>query len=121
MVKYKARVTEIGPLVTEFTEAGVLVFFGASAPEELKEFAIIHDGTELRGEVGPGDELWLDERCFRVLAVGEVANQNLAALGHFIVKFNGQTAPEMPGDICAEAAPLPPVVVGTHIRIEGPA
>ncbi len=121
MAKYEARVTEVGPLVTEFSAAGVLVFFGASAPAELREFAIIHDGTHLQGEVCPGDLLCLDERCFRLLAVGEVANQNLAALGHFIVKFSGQTVPEMPGDICAEAAPLPVVKVGTRIRIEGPA
>lgn len=118
MVKYDAFVTEIGPLVTEFTEAGVLVFFGEDAPEELREFAIIHDGRHLEGQVDAGDLFCLDEECFRVLAVGEVANQNLGSLGHFIIKFNGQTVPEMPGDICAETGPLPKIEIGTRIRIK---
>jgi len=121
MVKYDARVIEIGPLVGEFSAAGVLVFFGASAPEELREFSIIHDGQDLEGQVSVGDQICLGEHCFRVLAVGEVANQNLAALGHFIVKFNGQSRPEMPGDICAEAAPLPQIEIGMQIQIRGPA
>lgn len=121
MVKYDAHITAIGPLVTEFTEAGVLVFFGADAPEELKEFAIIHNGTKLEGQVSVGDLICLNDECFRVFAVGEVANQNLVALGHFIVKFNGETTPEMPGDICAEAKPLPKVRVGMRFQIKSPA
>jgi PTS system glucitol/sorbitol-specific IIA component len=51
-----------------------------------------------------------------VLAVGAVANQNLAALGHFIIKFNGATEPEMPGDICAEARSLPVLAVGMRFQ-----
>jgi len=53
-VKYKATVLEIGPLVTEFIDAGILVFFGETAPQELKEFSIIHDGKELKADIVPG-------------------------------------------------------------------
>lgn len=120
MIKYEAHVTSIGPLVSEFTNAGVLVFFGQNAPEELAEFAILHDGTRLESPVAPGDQICLGEKCFAVLAVGEIANQNLASLGHFIVKFNGETAPEMPGDICAVAEPLPEITVGMRIQINSP-
>ena len=120
MIKYEAIVTEIGPLVTEFTEAGVLVFFGSEAPEELREFAIIHDGKKLLSDVTTGDLICLGEDKFRILAIGEIANQNLSALGHFIVKFNGADTPEMPGDICAEERPLPVIGIGMHIQIVGP-
>ena len=120
MIKYEARITEIGPLVSEFTDAGVLVFFGADAPDELREFAIIHDGQTLAQDVEPGDLIQLDQDTYHVLAVGEIANKNLASLGHFIVKFNGQDAPEMPGDICAEARPLPALQVGMRLRIMSP-
>ena len=118
MIKYTAKVTELGPLVTEFIDAGILVFFGADAPEELKEFAIIHDGAKLEKDVTPGDMICLDDSCFSVLAVGEVANQNLGSLGHFIVKFNGESTPEMPGDMCVEMQPLPEIKVGTRIEIK---
>jgi PTS system glucitol/sorbitol-specific IIA component len=118
MVKYSAEITEIGPLLSEFIEAGILVFFGDTAPEELREFAILHDGAQLHEDVVPGDQICLDDSCFRVLAVGEVANKNLAALGHFIVKFNGATTPEMPGDICADAQPLPEIKIGMRLEIK---
>lgn len=117
MIKYQAQITEIGPLITEFTEAGVLVFFGADAPDELREFAIIHDGQTLAQPVAAGDIFRLDRQSYRILAVGEVANTNLAALGHFIVKFNGEDAPEMPGDICTEALPVPELQVGMYFDI----
>lgn len=120
VIKYKARITAIGPQVSEFADAGVLVFFGQSAPPELAEFAILHDGTHLEGSVGPDDRIHLAEHSYRVLAVGEVANQNLSALGHLVVKFNGMTMPEMPGDVCAEVAPLPKLDVGMEFWIESP-
>lgn len=112
MVKYSATVSEIGPLVDEFISAGVLVFFGQNAPEELREFAILHDGDTLIDDVVVGDRFCIGNECFTILAVGEVANQNLKALGHFIIKFNGEQKPEMPGDICAEVRPLPSIHVG---------
>lgn len=112
MVKYSATISEIGPLVDEFISAGVLVFFGQNAPEELREFAILHDGDTLIEDVVAGDRFCIGNKCFTILAVGEVANQNLKALGHFIIKFNGELKPEMPGDICAEVRPLPSIQVG---------
>ena len=115
MIKYAATVHEVGPLVDEFVAAGVLVFFGLNAPDELRDFAILHDGTELVAEVMPGDRFCLDGQDYTILAVGEVANQNLRALGHFVIKFNGETSPEMPGDICAEARPLPSIRPGSQM------
>ncbi len=120
MIKYEATITGIGPLLSEFTQAGVLVFFGPDAPEELREFAVIHDGKNLQSPVTVDDWISLGEEKFRVLAIGEIANQNLANLGHFIVKFNGETQPEMPGDICAEARPLPEITVGMRLQIVSP-
>ena len=118
MVKYRATITAIGPLAGEFIDAGVLVFFGQSAPSELAEFAILHDGTTLDGAVAPGDRLRLAGEDYAVLAVGEVANSNLSNLGHLVVKFNGQSQPEMPGDVCVEAKALPPLGVGMVFAIE---
>ncbi len=117
MIKYQGHITAIGPSASEFVEAGVLVFFGESAPPELAEFAILHDGKQLAGAIAPGDRVTLDTRSYRVLAVGEVANQNLSSLGHLVLKFNNQTVPEMPGDVCVEAAPLPELAVGTPFEI----
>lgn len=114
---FEAKVFEIGPLVKEFIEAGILVFFGRDAPPELVEFSIIHDGNLADQDVQQGDAFIINEQEFKVLAVGEVANTNFRNLGHIILKFNGRNVPELPGDICVESKPLPEIKVGNSIRI----
>ena len=118
MLKYQARVTAVGPMVQEFLNEGVIVLFGEKAPVELAEFAILHDGAMLLAPLAAGDVVSFDEVDYKVLAVGDVASQNLANLGHLVVKCNGQDEPEMPGDVCVEAKPLPPIHKGTRLRIE---
>ena len=117
MIKYKAKVTEIGRLVDEFINAGILVFFGADAPPELREFSIIHDGETLHADIVPNDIVFIDDESYKVLAVGEVANSNLGNLGHLILKFNGLVQPELPGDVCVEKKPVHPVEVGSVFKI----
>ena len=118
MIKYQATVTAIGPYVAEFVDHQILVLFGSEAPEELAEFSILHDGKDLMGELIAGDIVYLNDFPYEILAVGEVASSNLKNLGHLILKFNGETEPEMPGDVCVESKPLPEISPGLKIRIE---
>lgn len=117
-LKYDRRVTSVGALLDEFVSAGVLIFFGVGAPEELAEFSVIHDGASLREPVEPGDVVTVAGSRYTVLAVGEVANSNLANLGHLVLKANGQTSVEMPGDVCVEELPFPSIDVGATFTIE---
>ena len=119
VIKYQAKVTEIGPLVTEFIEAGILVFFGEGAPPELVEFSIIHDGKNLEKDLEAGDVIHIDKEVFKILAVGEVANENFRNLGHLIIKFNGKSKVELPGDVCVEQKKVPGVEVGSSLEIIG--
>jgi PTS system glucitol/sorbitol-specific IIA component len=116
-MKYQAKVTFVGPMASEFLRERIAVLFHEDAPEELREFAILHDGQHLTAPVAVGDVFEIDEVPFRVLAVGPVANDNLANLGHLALKFNGETTIEMPGDMCLEDKPIPSITVGTTIRI----
>jgi PTS system glucitol/sorbitol-specific IIA component len=118
-LKYNATITYIGPLAGEFLAEQIIVLFGQHAPEELAEFSLIHDGVELTAPFGAGDTVTIGDHAFQILAVGEVANDNLANLGHLVLKFNGEREVEMPGDVCLEAVPLPEVTVGTVITIKG--
>jgi PTS system glucitol/sorbitol-specific IIA component len=59
----------------------------------------------------------IDARRYTIRAVGEVANENLRNLGHLVLKANGETTPELPGDVCIEALPLPEPFVGMRVRI----
>lgn len=118
-IKLRSTVVGIGNSVEEFRAARVLVFFNAGAPEELAEFSVLHEATVNLANVASGDSLRLGVETFDVLAVGEVANQNLANLGHLVVKADGLTEPEMLGDVCVEARDLPRLAVGDEIEIRG--
>jgi PTS system glucitol/sorbitol-specific IIA component len=54
-----------------------------------------------------------------VLSVGDVANVNLANLGHLILKFSGEDTARLPGDVNVEEKQIPAIEIGTEIKIEG--
>ena len=119
--RYAAMVTAVGEQVPEFIGQGLLIWFAEGAPEELHFFTVLHRPTVTTGGVSPGDLVRIDDKAFRVTAVGEVANDNMVNLGHMDLKANGDTEPPLPGDICLEKLPLPEPRPGTTLVIEGEA
>ena len=116
-VLYKSTVTEIGELVPSFVAEGILVFFGESAPEELRTFCIIHKVEHQEGQVKEGDTVTIDGQGFEVLAIGSVANDNLYNLGHLNLKANGNTVADLPGDVCIAQVELPEIKIGSQLEI----
>ncbi|MEK9907473.1 MAG: PTS glucitol/sorbitol transporter subunit IIA [Aquiluna sp.] len=114
---YKSTVTEIGELVPSFVAEGILVFFGESAPEELRTFCIIHKVEHQEGQVKEGDTVTIDGQGFEVLAVGSVANDNLYNLGHLNLKANGNTVADLPGDVRIAQVELPEIKIGSQLEI----
>jgi glucitol/sorbitol PTS system EIIA component len=102
---YLTEVTEIGPEVAEFLEAGLLILFEAGAPPELSEIAVLHEPI-FRREDPPevGDVVAIGTSEFRITAVGEKAWKNIEELGHAVFKFNGSEEVELPGEIYLEEA-----------------
>jgi PTS system glucitol/sorbitol-specific IIA component len=118
ITKYETTVTKLGPVTQDFMAEGILVFFQNTVPDELAEIAILHTHHKLQQAVVAGDKLIIDDQPLTILCVGEVANENLANLGHFVVKFNGLTQPEMPGDISVSSdVPIPHIAPGTIVKI----
>lgn len=116
-VRYLTRVTMVGPLVPDFRDQGLIIFFGENAPEELHEFAVLHQPEITTGGLQPGDEIVIDGVALTILAVGEVANDNLVQLGHLDLKANGETTAALPGDVNVAEGPLPDITVGTTVEI----
>ena len=102
---YLTEVTEIGPEVAEFLEAGLLILFEAGAPPELAEIAVLHEPISGPREAPPeaGDILAIGSREFRITAIGYKAWQNIQDLGHAVFKFSGVEEAELPGEIHLEA------------------
>jgi glucitol/sorbitol PTS system EIIA component len=119
--RYATTVTAVGEQVGEFVGQGLLIWFAEGAPEELHFFTVLHRPTVTTGGVRPGDLVRIDDRTFRVTAVGEVANDNMVNLGHMDLKANGASEAPLPGDICLEELPLPEPRPGSTLVIEGDA
>ena len=130
ILKYRAVVQEIGPMVAEFLPHNILIFFGQSAPEELREVAVVHDGTQLATPLVPGDLLHFvlssvspnEEQkniWYRVTAVGDAASNNLAELGHVVMHFDGATEAELPGAVSVEPSTMPSPIVGMTFELLG--
>ncbi len=100
---YLTEVTELGPEVAEFLEAGLLILFQAGAPPELAEIAVLHEPISRReAPPEPGDVLAIGHLEFRITAVGSKAWQNIQDLGHAVFRFSGSAEAELPGEIHLE-------------------
>ncbi len=130
VLKYRAVVQEIGPMVPEFLPHNILIFFGQSAPEELREVALVHNGMQLTTPLVPGDLLHFvlsstspDEAqqsvWYRVTAVGDAASNNLAELGHVVMHFDGATEAELPGAVSVEPNTVFPPIIGMTFELLG--
>ncbi len=124
--KYYAVIQEIGAMVSEFLPHGILIFFGETAPEELREVALVHNGTHLVLELEVGDLLRFsppsdDQQAYwyRLTAVGAMANTNLAELGHLVVHFDGASTASLPGVISVEPALVALPAEGTTFELFG--
>jgi PTS system glucitol/sorbitol-specific IIA component len=121
-VRLDTEVTDVGGLAAEFFAGGIIVLFGDDAPEELQEVAVVHHAEVNVGGVSAGDTVTLtrdDETTatMRVLAVGDVANQNLVNLGHLVLKRNGSTDAALPGDVCCDEGPIPTITAGDRLVV----
>ncbi len=125
-LKYQGVIQSMGSMVPEFLPYGILIFFGETAPEELRDTALVHNGTQLVSELAAGDYLKFsppsateEPQSFRLTAVGESANANLAKLGHVVIHFDGATKAKLPGAISVEPALEALPTIGTTFEFLG--
>jgi glucitol/sorbitol PTS system EIIA component len=116
-VKFHTVVTSVGEMAEEFRAAGILVLFGEGVPEELEFVAVVHRPDVTDGDLVPGDIVALGGERMEILAVGDVANENFANLGHLSLKRNGETIAALPGDVCTSVGPIPLLRPGDEITI----
>lgn len=119
-VLYDTVVTAVGPMVDDFRRQGVVILFDERAPEELRDFAVIHAPTISLAGPTPGDVIVLGDVELPVLAVGSVVSDNLLALGHLDLKADGASKAALPGDVCVPQGELPLPVTGMRIRLLRP-
>jgi PTS system glucitol/sorbitol-specific IIA component len=79
---YKTVISEVGPEVRDLLEGGVLILYADGAPPELAEVSVLHRAEQAHAEAP------------------RAGSQN--EMGHVVINFNGSSAAERPGEICAQ-------------------
>ncbi|MEW9670912.1 PTS glucitol/sorbitol transporter subunit IIA [Ammoniphilus sp. 3BR4] len=96
----KSVVTQVGPLALSFEEEKVIILFGPSAPEELKEVSVIQEIQESGDEpISAGDTLQIGEQEYKLVKVGSSAYKNLLEIGHISIYFSEAPDEVLPGSI----------------------
>lgn len=114
---YENTIKDKGEFAQDFQEERMVVIFGDSAPEEIKDFCYWVDVKPINGTIAAGQTLKVGDQSYKITAVGKEAPVTLAGLGHCSFKFSGQTEVELLGTIYVEDKPMPDIQIGTVIQI----
>lgn len=86
---YKVKVTEIGSFVEELLNEKMVVLFGPTAPAELRDICVVHDGTPTEDNVlAEGGTISIGDQVYTIKEFGEAANENMGGLGHLTIAFD---------------------------------
>ena len=95
---YQTIVKDCGCDVGAFDKKNFLITFGHKTLVTLKDFCYFIDVTPLKKKIWAGDILKIDDQEYEILRIGEIASDNLAALGHITIFFT-EEGECLPGSI----------------------
>ena len=118
-MSYTTTVVEVGPDAPEFLAEKMAITFAGDAPESLRSYCFIIEKAELTGTLAVGQTVRVGPQVWTITALGEVAEKNLANLGHVTLVFDGEGEPRMPGAIHLTGVDeVPALVQGAQLEFE---
>lgn len=112
---YEIAVTGIGEVVDELLAENMIVLFGPTVPNELRDICVVHDGKPTDLEIArEGGSVLIGNQEYAVVACGDAANTNMGGLGHMTIVFGG-AGELLPGSIRVEPSTHPTIAVGDTI------
>ncbi|TSB47252.1 PTS glucitol/sorbitol transporter subunit IIA [Alkalicoccobacillus porphyridii] len=114
---YQTEFIELGSQTSIFLEENMLIIFNETVPADLKDISAVHKQTELLQNVEVGDTLHIQGEQYKILFVGEKANETLRDLGHCTIEFSGKSSSDLPGTLCVEKKDVPQLEVGGKLAI----
>ncbi|WP_028263856.1 PTS glucitol/sorbitol transporter subunit IIA [Atopobium fossor] len=112
---YLVTITELGETVEPLLDEKMLVLFGPTVPEELKEICAVHNGEPTEQTLlAIGGTIAIGDASYKISEVGDAANINFTGLGHLTILF-GSTAELLPGSVRVTSDSTPALSVGTTI------
>lgn len=95
---YSLRITAVGEYV-EYSAGAAAYFILRCRSRRYCELLRCTPASELTAELSPGQQMKLNDKNYRVTAVGRVATANLRQLGHITLNFDGADIAELPGTV----------------------
>ena len=102
--------------VGAFDKKNFLITFGHKTLVTLKDFCYFIDVTPLKKKIWAGDILKIDDQEYEILRIGEIASDNLAALGHITIFFT-EEGECLPGSIRVKGKEFPKIEKESKIEI----
>ncbi|NQL65701.1 PTS glucitol/sorbitol transporter subunit IIA [Streptococcus suis] len=115
---FEANIVSIGDQAPSMiAEANMLILFGMEAPADLADYCYKISNKDLSGSIQVGGRLVIDGVEYPITAVGSVVEQNLSALGHITISFDGSTEGTLPGTLHVSTAISPVVQLNSMVQI----
>ncbi|EGP9128676.1 PTS glucitol/sorbitol transporter subunit IIA [Listeria monocytogenes] len=112
-----SKIMEIGPLVPAFEEEKIVILFGPTATNELREISVIHEFQDVpNNALTKGNTLLIGEQEYIIEEVGSDANKNLEELGHISVYFRSGQNEVLPGAVVVSPEVFPTMTIGDSIQ-----
>lgn len=117
---WSSTVTRIGDDAPEMIEEGVIILFAEPVPDALADVSLVHSGGQKQSrDIAAGDVITIGEQSFEVTDLGELANGNLAELGHVVLYVNQPDQQLLPGAILATGPAVQIPEVGAALTVTG--
>ena len=73
---YSLRITAVGEYVEYSLRELRLILFSDAVPDDIASYCAVHQASELTAELSPGQQMKLNDKNYRVTAVGRVATRD---------------------------------------------
>jgi len=115
---YESTILRSGEETADLLAGGVLILYADPIPDALESVSVVHSPSgPPAAKMEPGHVLTVGDQQVRLVRVGEIANDNLASLGHVVVYLDpGEDAALLPGAVHA-SGPLGVPAAGATLTL----
>lgn len=103
-------IVAVGPQAADFLAENMAITFAGDVPDSLRPHCYVIEAGRMDGDLAVGQGVRIGEQHWRITAIGKVARQNLADLGHVTLVFDGADTPRLPGALHVGGVDEPPAL-----------